>query len=85
MIFLDHPRVDAADLSLQDETAAAPENVWKVPPSGIDLPEVERRLILSALETAGQNKTRAARLLGISRDTLRYRLEKLTVTSNQDV
>ena len=33
MIFLDHPRVDAADLSLQDETAAAPENVWKVPPS----------------------------------------------------
>ncbi|MGD9098462.1 MAG: sigma 54-interacting transcriptional regulator [Desulfobacterales bacterium] len=84
MIFLDHPRVDAADLSLQDETAAAPENVWKVPPSGIDLPEVERRLILSALETAGQNKTRAARLLGISRDTLRYRLEKLAVTSNQD-
>ncbi len=77
MIFLEHSRVDAADLTLHDDTAQSTEDVWQVPPTGLNLPEVERRLILSALETAGHNKTRAARLLGISRDTLRYRLEKL--------
>ncbi len=77
MIFLEHSRVDAADLTLHDDTAQSTEDAWQVPPTGLNLPEVERRLILSALETAGHNKTRAARLLGISRDTLRYRLEKL--------
>ncbi len=48
-----------------------------MPPTGLRLEDVERRLILSALETAGNNKTQAARLLGISRETLRYRLEKM--------
>ncbi len=83
MIFLDHPRVDADDLILQDHAAASSEGTWKVPPTGINLPEVERRLILSALETADHNKTRAARLLGISRDTLRYRLDKMAATSEE--
>ncbi len=77
MIFLDQPRVDADDLTLQATTPQPDGENWKVPPTGLNLPEVERQLIRSAMETAGQNKTRAARLLGISRDTLRYRLEKL--------
>jgi two-component system NtrC family response regulator len=38
---------------------------------------VERSLILKALEKAGGNVTRAARLLGLSRRTLQYRLEKM--------
>ncbi len=83
MIYLDHPRVDAAALTLQDDAAASPGEAWKVPPTGLNLPEIERRLILSAMETAGQNKTRAARLLGISRDTLRYRLDKLAAPSEE--
>ncbi len=77
MIFLDRPQVDADDLTLQTHSATPTGDAWKVPPDGLNLPEVERQLIFSALETAGHNKTRAARLLGISRDTLRYRLEKL--------
>ena len=81
MIFLDRPQVDAEDLTLHEAVQAAGEEAWTVPPGGINLEDVERRLILSALETAGNNKTRAARLLGISRDTLRYRLEKLTERS----
>ena len=32
--------------------------------------------ICTALEKAGGNQTAAARLLGVSRDTLRYRVEK---------
>lgn len=47
----------------------------------INLPEyledVERRAILQALEKTNQNKTQAAKLLGVSFRTLRYRLEKL--------
>ena len=40
------------------------------------LPETERRLLLSALERNRWNVTQAARALGISRDTLRYRIDK---------
>jgi two-component system response regulator PilR (NtrC family) len=41
------------------------------------LSEVERKRIMAALDQAGGNKTAAARLLGISFRSLRYRLEKL--------
>jgi two-component system response regulator AtoC len=42
----------------------------------MDLEKVERSLILSALDQAGNNKSKAARLLGLTRHTLRYRMEK---------
>jgi two-component system, NtrC family, response regulator AtoC len=40
------------------------------------LPEMEREALLNALRLSDGNVTRAARELGISRDTLRYRIEK---------
>jgi DNA-binding NtrC family response regulator len=40
------------------------------------LEEMERWAICQALERSGQNQVRAAKLLGISRDTLRYRMKK---------
>jgi DNA-binding NtrC family response regulator len=40
------------------------------------LGDVERDLVMQALERTGWNVTRAAQLLGITRDTLRYRMEK---------
>ena len=43
---------------------------------GIVLDEVERQLIAEALRAAGWNRARAAELLGISKDTLRYRIER---------
>jgi DNA-binding NtrC family response regulator len=45
--------------------------------SDLHLERMERRLILRALERTRQNVSAAARLLGVSRDTLRYRLERL--------
>src|SRR5205809_1524647 len=48
-----------------------------IPDSGIDLDEVERSLVLRALEKTDGNVSRAARLLGINRRTLQYRLEKI--------
>ncbi|MGG5820250.1 helix-turn-helix domain-containing protein [Falsiroseomonas sp. HW251] len=40
------------------------------------LPQVEREALVRALDEAGGNVSRAARSLGISRDTMRYRMAK---------
>ena len=40
------------------------------------LEEVEKTLLVRALEQSGGNQTQAARKLGITRDTLRYRMKK---------
>jgi DNA-binding NtrC family response regulator len=50
---------------------------FEIPESGIDLEQVERSLILKAMDKAAGNVSRAARLLRLSRRTLQYRLEKL--------
>ena len=42
----------------------------------LDLPQIERAAVLQALERTDWNVTQAARVLGISRDTLRYRIDK---------
>jgi len=56
------------------------ESPVDLPPDGLDLTDVvtdlERRYIEDALERTGGNQTEAAKLLSISRDQLRYRLEK---------
>jgi DNA-binding NtrC family response regulator len=49
----------------------------EIPDTGIDIEAVERSLILKALDKAQGNVTRAARLLGLTRRTLQYRLEKM--------
>jgi len=48
----------------------------ELPPTGVDLEELERSLVVQALERSGWNQTRAAILLGLNRDQIRYRIEK---------
>jgi DNA-binding protein Fis len=48
-----------------------------LPSEGISLNEAELAFVRQAIERSGGNQTRAAELLGISRDQLRYRLKKL--------
>jgi DNA-binding NtrC family response regulator len=50
---------------------------FRLPPAGTSLEEVEMSLVRQAIDRSGGNQTRAAELLGISRDQLRYRLKKL--------
>ncbi|MDX1708072.1 MAG: sigma-54 dependent transcriptional regulator [Desulfobacterales bacterium] len=79
MIFSDHDMLDAGELVIsgaKSNKGKHSSQKWVVPPGGIVLEEVERQLILSALEQSGKNKSKAARLLGLTRDTLRYRLDK---------
>jgi DNA-binding NtrC family response regulator len=70
--------ITAADFP-SDHVAAQPE--VSLPPDGIDLQRMERALLLQALDRAGNNLTQAARLLGIGRGALRYRLEKHGIES----
>lgn len=49
---------------------------FKLPPGGLDLEELERSVVVQALERAEGNQTHAARLLGLNRDQIRYRVEK---------
>jgi DNA-binding NtrC family response regulator len=53
---------------------------FNLPASGIDLAKLELSLIEQALEMAAGNRSKAARLLGISRDTLLYRMQKYNLS-----
>jgi len=46
---------------------------------GIDFSRLERELVEQALELVGGNQTRAAKLLGMNRDQIRYRIEKFGI------
>src|SRR5687768_10609756 len=54
-----------------------PSSQFVLPASGISLDEVELSFVQQAIDRSGGNQTKAAELLGISRDQLRYRLKKL--------
>ncbi|MCL4125064.1 UNVERIFIED_CONTAM: hypothetical protein GTU68_000789 [Idotea baltica] len=74
-----HPGKAIQPKDLPDEMmpeVAADNQVFTLPPTGIKLAQVELNLIEQALEMASGNRSRAARLLGISRDTLLYRMQK---------
>jgi DNA-binding protein Fis len=45
----------------------------------MSLVEQERRLLIQALEKTAGNQTQAARLLSITRDTLRYKMKKFSL------
>jgi DNA-binding NtrC family response regulator len=49
---------------------------FTLPPGGLVIEDLEKSLVQQALKRTGGNQTKAAELLGISRDQLRYRMEK---------
>ena len=54
---------------------------FTLPPAGVSLERVEESLVRQAMDLCSGNQTRAAQLLEISRDTLRYKLKKFGVES----
>jgi transcriptional regulator with PAS, ATPase and Fis domain len=66
----------AADSPLAFAAAAASE---PFPSEGVSLQEAERQLLVRALDKTNGNQTQAARLLRITRDTLRYKMKKFNL------
>ncbi|WP_432666027.1 sigma-54 dependent transcriptional regulator [Wukongibacter baidiensis] len=53
-----------------------------LPESGINLEAVEKSFIKQALASSDGNQTKAAKLLGITRHTLLYRMDKYKINNN---
>jgi len=82
MIFEEGPVIHLQHLPIPlgkaSEPAARPIG-GQAPDKILSLPEMERTLILRALKESGWNQSRAARLLDISRDALRYKIKKFKI------
>jgi len=57
---------------------------YDLPDEGISLEQVERDLVVQALTRTGWNHTKAAALLGLNRDQIRYRIEKFGLEKTAD-
>jgi len=86
LLFASSPILTASDLFLETRVKPRREsttpdtgssNSLILPPDGINLEQHEMDLVRQAMERAKNNQSRAAALLGISRDQIRYRLDKM--------
>ena len=73
MLLVDRDYLEPKDFTLTRTVTPAE---FLLPAEGVNLDEVERQLLVQALERSGGNQTHAAHLLGINRDQVRYRIEK---------
>jgi transcriptional regulator with GAF, ATPase, and Fis domain len=71
--------VEDLPVEIRNDGAPASAFSFKLPPEGIAFEELEKSLILQAMEQTSWNITRAAKLLGLSFRTLQYRLEKFGI------
>jgi DNA-binding NtrC family response regulator len=62
--------------SLGGSESATGGRLLELPGEGLDIEELEKDLVFQALERCQGNQSRAAQLLGMTRDQIRYRLEK---------
>lgn len=77
--FLHPPRHSRRNVVQSPTAQSAPteqSGAFKLPPEGVILDDLNKDLIHQALEVTGGNQVRAAKLLGLTRGTLRYRLDK---------
>jgi DNA-binding NtrC family response regulator len=79
MVLADGAPIDVAHLPAGLRVSVSSSPSFVLPPEGVHLEQVEVSLLRQALAQAEGNKTRAAELLGLSRQTLLYRLEKYRV------
>jgi DNA-binding NtrC family response regulator len=66
---------------MKSPARTATRGLFQLPEEGVDLNELEAEILRQALRLAGGNRSKAARLLKISRDTFLYRLQKFAVDS----
>jgi two-component system response regulator HydG len=82
VLLADGPRIEAADLALPGRPGEEPAQGWRpeLPEGGISLRELERRVVLEALQRSRFLQKDAAKLLGISRRKLNYMIRRMGIT-----
>jgi hypothetical protein len=82
VIFAEGEEIDADEIILAEEKQKDKvSQEFSIPENGISLFDVEKKLILDALSRTSGNQSRAAKLLGPSLDTFRYRMKKYEIAS----
>ncbi|MFZ0861917.1 MAG: sigma-54 dependent transcriptional regulator [Candidatus Sulfotelmatobacter sp.] len=76
--------LDPSDIHLDVRPAKAANGPGGFLPDGMTLEQWEDEMVQEALRRANGNKSQAARLLGLSRNALRYRLSKIGITDEAD-
>jgi len=77
MLLIDGHTLEPSHLTMLARTVSNAR--FQLPPEGVKLEELERQLLVQALERSGGNQTQAGELLGINRDQVRYRIEKFSL------
>ena len=68
---------------VRDNAPINSADLFKLPAEGINFEDVERSLIMQAMDRTDNNITKSARLLGLTFRTLQYRLEKFGVKKDE--
>jgi DNA-binding NtrC family response regulator len=71
--------IEDLPLEVRQEAGPSAPGMFKLPPEGISFEDVERDLIMQAMEQTDYNITKSAKLLGLTFRTLQYRLEKFGI------
>jgi DNA-binding NtrC family response regulator len=76
-------QLEAGDIQLDSPRSRGGGATDRFLPDGMTLDQWEDEMIREALKRTGGNKSQAARLLGLSRNALRYRLSKIGIDDNE--
>ena len=76
MLLAESDELTERDFHLAGARGGALSEGVELPAAGVDLEQLERSLVVQALERSSWNQTKAASLLGLNRDQIRYRIEK---------
>lgn len=69
---------------MKAEGSSGTEGNFKLPPKGVNFEDVERSLIMQAMDRTDNNITKSAKLLGLTFRTLQYRLEKYGIKKDDE-
>ncbi len=78
ILLTDRDELDVRDFDMLASTAVD-NTFFELPASGVDFRKLEDSLVKQALERSGGNRTKAARLLGMNRDQMRYRIQRFNI------
>ncbi len=81
LLLAEGDEITVEDLPVEIRATAQSEGAggFKLPPEGISFEDLERSLLIQAMEQTSWNITRAAKLLGLSFRTMQYRLDKFGI------